>query len=129
MMRHDDSHAALVLLAVVGPIEGFADQKQLYSYAGPRPRLRQSAEWKRSGGIPRAGSPRLRWILVEAATVAARCSPAAQRYDQHLAERKHRNLAKLIGNQPNSLLPRGAQRKAVNFARSFPLDKQTAAGL
>lgn len=89
------SYSALVLLAEIGPIERFADKKQLYSYAGLVPRLRQSAERKRSGGITRAGSPRLRWILVEAATVAARCSPAAQRYYQPLAERKHRNIARV----------------------------------
>jgi len=89
------SYSALVLLAEIGPIERFADKKQLYSYAGLTPRLRQSAERKRSGAITRAGSPRLRWILVEAATVAARTSPAAQRYYQPLAERKHRNIARV----------------------------------
>lgn len=89
------SYSALVLLAEIGPIERFADKKQLYSYAGLTPRLRQSADRKRSGGITRAGSPRLRWILVEAATVAARYSPAAQRYYQPLAARKHRNIARV----------------------------------
>jgi transposase len=89
------SYSALVLLAEIGPIERFVSKRQLYSYAGLTPRLRQSAERKRSGGITRAGSPRLRWILVEAATVAARYSPAAQRYYQSLAERKHRNIARV----------------------------------
>jgi len=77
-------YLALVLLAEIGPIERFASKRQLYSYAGLTPRLRQSADRKRCGGIIRAGSPRLRWILVEAATVAARYSPAAQRYCQLL---------------------------------------------
>ena len=89
------SYSALVLLAEIGPIERFRSKRQLYSYAGLTPRLRQSAERKRSGGITRAGSPRRRWILVEAATVAARYSPAAQRYYQPLAERKHRNVARV----------------------------------
>jgi transposase len=88
-------YSAQVLLAEIGPIERFATKRQLYSYAGLTPRLRQSAERKRSGGITRAGSPRLRWILGEAATVAARCSPAAQRYYQPLAARKHRNIARV----------------------------------
>jgi transposase len=88
-------YSALVLLAEIGPIERFASKRQLYSYAGLTPRLRQSAERKRTGHISRAGSPRLRWILVEAATVAARYSPAAQRYYQPLAERKHRNVARV----------------------------------
>ena len=89
------SYSALVLLAEIGPIERFGDKRQLYSYAGLTPRLRQSAERKHSGHITRAGSPRLRWILVEAATVAARCSPAVQRYYQPLADRKHRNIARV----------------------------------
>jgi transposase len=88
-------YSALVLLAEIGPIERFADKKQLYSYAGLTPLLRQSAERKRSGHISRAGSPRLRWILVEAATVAARHSPAARAYYEPLAERKHRNIARV----------------------------------
>ncbi len=89
------AYSALVLLAEIGPIERFASKRQLYSYAGLTPRLRQSAERKRSGGITRAGSPRLRWILVEAATVAVRHSPAAQRYFQPLAQRTHRNIARV----------------------------------
>jgi transposase len=89
------SYSAQVLLAEIGPIERFHSKRQLYSYAGLTPRLRQSADRKRSGHITRCGSPRLRWILVEAATVAARCSPAAQRYYQPLAERKHRNIARV----------------------------------
>lgn len=88
-------YSALVLLAEIGPIGRFSNKRQLYSYAGLVPRLRQSAERTRSGRITRAGSPRLRWILVEAATVAARHSPAAQRYYQPLAERKHRNIARV----------------------------------
>ncbi len=89
------NYSALVLLAEIGPIDRFATKRQLYSYAGLVPRLRQSAERKRSGGITRAGSPRLRWILVEAATVAARYSPAARQYYQPLAERRHRNVARV----------------------------------
>jgi transposase len=89
------AYSALVLLAEIGPIERFVSKRQLYSYAGLVPRMRQSANRNRSGGITHAGSPRLRWILVEAATVAARYSPAAQRYYQPLAERRHRNVARV----------------------------------
>ncbi len=88
-------YSAQVLLAEIGPIDRFRSKRQLYSDAGLTPRLRQSAERKRSGGITRAGSPRLRWILVEAATVAARHSPAARAYYQPLAERRHRNIARV----------------------------------
>jgi transposase len=73
----------------------FANKRQLYSYAALPPRPRQAALPNLSGGLSRAGSPRLRWILVEAATVAARHSPAAQRYYHPLAQRKHRNIARV----------------------------------
>ena len=89
------AYSALLLLAEIGNIDRFASKRQLYSYAGLMPRLRQSAERKRTGGITRSGSPRLRWILVEAAHHAVRCSPAARRYFERLKQRKHPNVARV----------------------------------
>jgi transposase len=89
------TYSALLLLAEIGPVERFTDKRQLFSYAGLVPSLRQSAERKRSGGITRAGSPRLRWILVEAATTAVRYSPAARRFFEPLAQRRHRHIARV----------------------------------
>lgn len=50
-------YSALVLLAEIGSSHRFADQRQLYSYAGLVPRVRESGERKRSGGITHSGSP------------------------------------------------------------------------
>ena len=88
-------YSAAVLLAEVGDIHRFESKRQLYSYAGLVPRVRESAERKRSGPLTRAGSPRLRWILTEAAQSATRCSPAARRYFERLARRKHRQVARV----------------------------------
>lgn len=58
-------------------------------------RVRQSGEHTRSGHITREGSRNLRWILVEAAQVAPRCSPGARRYFDRLARRKPRKVARV----------------------------------
>ncbi len=88
-------YSAAVLLAEIGDIDRFGDKRQLYSYAGLVPRVRDSAERQHRGRITRAGSPYLRWILVEAAQNAVRSSPAARRYFERLARRKHRHVARV----------------------------------
>ena len=42
-----------------------------------------------------AGSSALRWIMVEAAQVATRCSPAAKRYYERLLRKKHKHVARV----------------------------------
>jgi non-heme chloroperoxidase len=46
-------------------------------------------------GITRQGSPWMRWIMVEAAQVATRCSPAAKRYFERLSRKKHKHVARV----------------------------------
>ena len=70
----------MLLLAEIGDIGRFADKHSLCSYAGRVPWVRESAGQRARGGITRQGSPWLGWIMVEAAQVATRCSPAAKRY-------------------------------------------------
>jgi len=48
-----------------------------------------------AGRITRQGSPWLRWIMVEAAQVATRCSPAAKRYYERLSRKKHKPVARV----------------------------------
>jgi transposase len=86
-------YSAMLLLAEIGDIQRFADKHALTNYAGLVPWLRESAEKRRSGGITRVGSPWLRWIMVEAAQVAVRTSPAVRHYFERLRRRKHRNVA------------------------------------
>lgn len=85
---------ALVLKAEIGDIHRFPDKKSLYNYAGLVPVIRQSAEHQRSGGITHVGSPRLRWVMSEAAMTAARHSAAAHAWFQRLARRKHPHVAR-----------------------------------
>jgi transposase len=87
--------SAMMLLAEIGEIGRFPDKEALCSYAGLVPRVRESAGKAARGGITRQGSPWLRWIMVEAAQVATRCSPAAKRYYERLLRKKHKHVARV----------------------------------
>ena len=87
--------SAMMLLAEIGDSGRFHDKEALCSYAGLVPRVRESAGKAARGGITRQGSPWLRWIMVEAAQVATRCSPAAKRYYERLARKKHKHVARV----------------------------------
>ena len=80
-------YSAMILLAEIGEVQRFPTAKALFSYAGLVPWVRESAGKKSRGGISRCGSPRLRWVMVEAAHTAVRCSPAARRYFEGLRRR------------------------------------------
>jgi transposase len=88
-------YSAMLLLAEIGDIQRFRDQQGLCSYAGLVPRVRESAGKARRGGITRQGSSWLRWIMVEAAQVATRSSPAALRYFARLARKKPKPVARV----------------------------------
>jgi transposase len=87
--------SAMMLLAEIGDLGRFGNKEALCSYAGLVPRVRESAGKAARGGITRQGSPWLRWIMVEAAQVATRCSPAAKRYYERLLRKKHKHVARV----------------------------------
>lgn len=88
-------YSAMVILSELGAVQRFGNKKALFSYAGLVPAVRESAGHQSHGGITRCGSPRLRWVMVEAAHTAVRCSPAARRYFERLRRRKHGNVARV----------------------------------
>ncbi len=88
-------YSAMLLLAEIGDIGRFSSKQALCSYAGLVPRVRESAGKAARGGITRQGSPWLRWIMVEAAQVAVRSSPAARRYFTRMQHKKHRHVARV----------------------------------
>jgi len=89
------AYSAMVILSEIGELQRFRDKKALFSYAGLVPAVRESAGHKSHGGISRCGSPRLRWVMVEAAHTALRCSPAARGYFERLRRRKHAHVARV----------------------------------
>jgi transposase len=62
----------MMIRAEIGEIDRFPDAAHLASYAGLVPRVEQSGGRCYYGPITRAGSPWLRWALVEAAIHRAR---------------------------------------------------------
>jgi transposase len=89
------AYSAMVILAEIGDISRFPDKKSLANYAGLVPRVRESAGKRSYGGITRAGSKNLRWILLQVAQVAARHSPAARAYYERLRRKKRPQVAKV----------------------------------
>jgi transposase len=87
--------SAMMLLAEIGDIARFGSKEALCSYAGLVPWVRESAGKAARGGITHQGSSALRWIMVEAAQVASRSSPAAKRYYQRLLRKKHKHVARV----------------------------------
>jgi transposase len=87
--------SAMMLLAEIGDLGRFGSKEALCSYAGLVPRVRESAGKAARGGITRQGSSALRWIMVEAAQVATRSSPAARQYYERLLRKKHKHVARV----------------------------------
>jgi transposase len=97
------------LLAEIGEASRFRRARQLVRFAGLDPVVDDSGERRRRGRLSKAGSPYLRWALVEAAQHARRrTSPQHARY-QRLQPRLGGNRAKLtiaraIATQAHQLL-------------------------
>ena len=85
--------SALAILAEIGEIGRFASAKKLSSYAGLVPSLHRSGQKQTTGPITKAGRSRLRWVLVEAAHVAARHDPQLGRFYYRLRAKKGTNVA------------------------------------
>lgn len=73
-------HSAFVIMSEIGSHTRFASAKNLTAYAGLCPRLSQSgSSGPRLGSITKRGRSRLRWIVVECASPAARFAPKLQK--------------------------------------------------
>ncbi len=56
-----------VVLAELGDLRRFRSQKQVAAYAGLAPKVRESADRRKEGGITKEGSGLLRWVLIQTA--------------------------------------------------------------
>src|SRR5271163_2540450 len=86
---------ALAFVLIIGTPERFPCGKQIGSYVGLIPSEDSSAGHQRLGHITKQGSSLLRFLLGEAAQVAARCDSNWRRRYVHLAMRRQRNIAKV----------------------------------
>jgi transposase len=101
---------ALTLRAEIGDIARFRSGPALASYAGLVPRVERSADRGFTGRITRAGSPWLRWALVEAAQHAFNRQDGPARWAQRIARRKGIQkarvaLARRLCDQVRSMWP------------------------
>ena len=90
--------SALVILAEIGNVNRFPDEKKIFSYAGLVPSVHKSGDKVYYGHITKQGSKYLRWILVECARIHVRkCDSKITEFYRKLKRKgKHENVA-IIG--------------------------------
>jgi transposase len=85
---------ACALPAAIGDAKRFPSSRQLVSYLGLDPRVRQSgSEPARHGRISKQGRGETRHVLVEAAWHAARTTGPLRAFHERIAVRRGRNIA------------------------------------
>jgi transposase len=84
-------YSALLIYAEIGEIDRFDRAKEVVSYAGLNPVIRESGDSRFEGGISKNGSGSLRWILVQCTHTAVHvCNdPYLKRFYDRLDGRKN----------------------------------------
>jgi len=85
----------VILRAEIGEIARFPSPRHLASYAGLVPYVDSSASHTRYGRITKAGSPWLRWALVEVGLHTLRRKDPLGRWGRKLAVRKGKLTAQV----------------------------------
>jgi len=80
--------SAMLLLAEIGDINRFSSDKRLASWAGLAPRVHQSGEKTRIGGVSGPGNKRVRWVMVQCAHSACRFDPRLRSFYQRYSKRR-----------------------------------------
>jgi len=86
---------SLAYVLTIGNWQRFPRGKQVASYLGLIPCEESSGDKRRLGHISKQGSPMLRWLLVQAATIAQRYDAGWHRQYVRLSMAKHHGVAKL----------------------------------
>lgn len=86
---------SLAYVLTIGDWQRFPRGKQVGSYLGLIPCEDSSADRRRLGHISKQGNPMLRWLLVQAATIAQRYDAGWRRQYVRLSMQKHHGVAKL----------------------------------
>ena len=84
---------ALLLQAEIGPVSRFRNAQELAAYAGLTPSTRSSGGKTAHGGVGRAGSPWLKWILIETVQALKLAPGPIGAHYQHLLHAKGRPKA------------------------------------
>jgi transposase len=86
---------ALLVVAEVGDVTRFPSARQLASFAGLTPRVRNSGERVRLGPISHQGSPHLRWGLIQAAQTAVQVDGPLKSFYERIKHRRGSKVAKV----------------------------------
>jgi transposase len=86
---------ALTTVLILGPIARFPDSKHVVSYVGLAPAVAASADKQRLGKITKQGSALLRWVLGQAAPLAARADEDLRRRYFSVLHRRGRPKARV----------------------------------
>jgi Transposase IS116/IS110/IS902 family len=101
------------LLAEIGEARRFRRAEQITRLAGLDPVVEESGESRRRGHLDKAGSPHLRWALVEAAVHAHRTSaPTSPSTGQPRAARRERGATDRRSQDRQARLQRPARARA-----------------
>lgn len=88
-------YSSLLITSELGEIDRFDEAKEVVSYAGLNPVVRESGDSRTEGSISKRGSGDLRWILVQCVQTAVhRCNdPYPGRFYARLKRRKNHQIA------------------------------------
>src|SRR5499425_903992 len=86
---------ALTAVLVLGPIARFPDSKHVVSYVGLAPAINASGDKQHLGKITKQGNALLRWVLGQAAPLAARADVTLRRRYFSVMHRRGRPKAKV----------------------------------
>jgi transposase len=86
---------ALTTVLTLGPIARFPDSRHVVSYVGLAPAVEASADKQRLGKITKQGSALLRWVLGQAAPLAARADDDLRRRYFSILHRRGRPKARV----------------------------------
>lgn len=81
------------IIAELGELDRFDNKKQVVSYAGLDPRVRQSGEKEATGPITKDSSSVLRWALGQAALNVVKYDSYLGSYYARMKDRKHKKVA------------------------------------
>lgn len=86
-------YSALMIAAELGDIRRFNNAKQVASYAGLNPSVRQSGMSCHIGHISKQGNKNLRWILVQIAHIIVQRDNRFATFFTRIANQRSRNIA------------------------------------